>query len=237
MAFFDLGGTLFSYGDLSNAFNDLLTDQLAAQGIEEESGSARTKYRGAMQQAFQKFGQRPYYLHSELFIEGYHRFLSEYDIESTRTQGLEFYREQMELGINHVRPRSEAVEAIQTLYDANLRMGIVSNIDNDQFHSLWSQINLSRWISTVTTSEEAQSCKPDPEIFKLAMRKFGNPKPSQCMFIGDSPEHDIRGANRMGLHSVWITSRSERVLNLPSGDRPDSVIRRLTELIEIAVKL
>ena len=67
--FFDLGGTLFSYGDLSEPFNNLLLNQLTVQGIEEEAGQARAKYRRAMLEAFRAFGQKSFYLHAELFVQ------------------------------------------------------------------------------------------------------------------------------------------------------------------------
>ncbi len=234
--FFDLGGTLFSYGDLSEPFNNLLLNQLTIQGIEEKAGQARSKYRRAMLEAFRAFDQKSFYLHSELFVRGYRNFLLEYELESTESQGLDFYKKQIELGVRNVKPRKDAINTIQILHEADLKMGIVSNIDDDQFHPLWARMNLSQWIPYTTTSQEARSCKPDSKIFKLAMNKLDNPEPHRCIFVGDSPEHDIRGANSLGIHSIWITSNPARSARLDYRDKPDFTIRHLSELLKIALR-
>ena len=52
-------------------------------------------------------------------------------------------------------------------------------------------------------SEAVGVRKPEPEIFLEAVRRFGA-EPSSCTFVGDHPEKDIVGAQRVGMQTVWL---------------------------------
>ncbi len=104
----------------------------------------------------------------------------------------------------------------------------MSNIDDDQFEPLFEQLGLRPLFDCTTTSEEARSCKPDPEIFRLALRKAGNPRPEEVVFVGDSAPHDVAGAAALGMTTVLLGRAAP-----PDGPAPDHVIRQLGELLEI----
>jgi FMN hydrolase / 5-amino-6-(5-phospho-D-ribitylamino)uracil phosphatase len=69
--------------------------------------------------------------------------------------------------------------------------------------------------------------KPDPRIFAHACRLLDCP-PAQIWHVGDDPELDVLGAQRAGLHAVWL-NRDGRdwPADLPP---PDRIVRDLTEL-------
>ncbi len=233
--FFDLGGTLFRYGDLHVPFNQLLLDQLAPHGCHPDPDEARRAYGRAMAAAFREFGERPFYRHADLFCAGVRRFLAGFGVPSSDETGLAFYRAQIALGLDRVEPRPEAAETLRALADAGCHVGIVSNIDDDQFAPLWDRMNLDAWVDATTTSEEARSCKPDAGIFRAALAKAGSPEPARCLFVGDSPLHDVRGSREIGMRSVLITSRPERVEELPARERPDHVVKSLASIVTLAL--
>jgi FMN phosphatase YigB (HAD superfamily) len=83
-----------------------------------------------------------------------------------------------------------------------------------------------------TSSEEAKSCKPDPGIFDLALSKCGL-SANEVMFVGDSREHDVKGAHRAGMRAVLISEEGGRS-PLDIGDaEPDHVIGALSELMDL----
>jgi putative hydrolase of the HAD superfamily len=84
---------------------------------------------------------------------------------------------------------------------------------------------------SILSSEQAQSCKPDPAIFTEALRRAGC-VPGEALFVGDSLQQDIAGANRVGLRSVLIWSDPEREPTF-SDHRPQHVIRRIPELLDL----
>lgn len=230
---FDLGGTLFRYGDLRGRFNRLLLAELGERGHGHAPDDVRRVYGRCMEGAFRVLADRPYYLHSELFREGHRRFLEAFGLEGTAESGLAFYRAQIRLGIEEVQPRSGAVATLEALRARGTSLGVVSNIDDDQFWPLWERMGLAHLFDHTTTSEDARSCKPDPGIFALALERSGAPAPESCLFVGDSPFHDVRGARRVGMHTALITSRPDKLREAAPEERPHHVIRELPELLEI----
>ncbi|MFC7136952.1 HAD family hydrolase [Halobaculum litoreum] len=53
--------------------------------------------------------------------------------------------------------------------------------------------------------------KPHPEPFERACSLLGS-RPSETLFVGDSLEHDVAGAQGAGLPAAWVPS--------PDGDHP-----------------
>lgn len=47
--------------------------------------------------------------------------------------------------------------------------------------------------------------KPNPEIFREALRRF-NAKPETCIMISDDPLSDLVGAKKLGMKTVFVTS-------------------------------
>lgn len=62
---------------------------------------------------------------------------------------------------------------------------------------------LDREVAGWVISEGAGLRKPDPEIFRLAAARAGQPLDGAWM-IGDSAEADISGAREAGLPGVWL---------------------------------
>ena len=46
--------------------------------------------------------------------------------------------------------------------------------------------------------------KPFPAIYEVALKAIGNPPKSRVLCVGDSPEHDIAGANGAGLAAAMV---------------------------------
>jgi putative hydrolase of the HAD superfamily len=117
------------------------------------------------------------------------------------------------------------------LRDAGIHVGIVSNIDDDQFGPLWQKIGLDSLVNATTTSEGARSCKPYPEIYQIALGKTGGVAPHETVFVGDSVPHDVAGANALGMTSVLL---SKQALEPNAKAIPHHVVDDLRTLLDIA---
>jgi putative hydrolase of the HAD superfamily len=106
----------------------------------------------------------------------------------------------------------------------------VSNIDQDQFDAIWARLGIGDLFHATTTSEEARSCKPDPGIYHVALRKAPGIAAREVLFVGDSPQHDFAGAKPLGMRTAWI---QERAGDPAESMRPDHVIREIPELLEL----
>jgi putative hydrolase of the HAD superfamily len=53
------------------------------------------------------------------------------------------------------------------------------------------------------TAADAGAAKPDPALFRLAMR-WADATPAQTLHIGDDPALDVEAARAMGLAAIWV---------------------------------
>ena len=73
-------------------------------------------------------------------------------------------------------------------------------------------------------SEAAGVKKPDPEIFRRALRQL-NVTALETVFVGDNPNADIDAAKALGMKGVWIRNAC-----WPPPARLDAAISQICEL-------
>jgi putative hydrolase of the HAD superfamily len=228
--FFDFGGTLFSYAEVRPYFDRMLQELARSHDITAPMEEIRRIYRTTIAKKMAEFLPRPFYLHRDLFGEAHVDLLSALGADPDESDGLGLYQGQSEVGLVVVQPREGVGDTLAALRRQGLHLGIVSNIDEDQFHPLWERIGLGPYFDAVTTSEEARSCKPHPGIYRHALGKAGGVAPEEVVFVGDSLDFDVVGANALGMTSVLIIEPPSQV----EGDEdPDYVIETMPELLQI----
>jgi len=122
----------------------------------------------------------------------------------------------------------DAVPTLEILRKRGLRLGMISNTSDDEnVQQMLDRWELRRYFENIITSAGCGIRKPDERIYRLALDQF-NISPEQTAMVGDTPEADILGANRMGINSIWIT---RRVAGLdPSPAKPDVIVNTLSEI-------
>ena len=121
------------------------------------------------------------------------------------------------------RPLPGVIEALNDLKGRYL-LGLVSNGNTHP-----ERAGLGGIFSFVLLAVECGIAKPDRRIFELALAKSGCDA-SQVVHVGDSLSSDIRGANGMGIRSVWLNR--DGAAN-DTGITPDHEISDLRELLDI----
>lgn len=72
--------------------------------------------------------------------------------------------------------------------------------------------------------------KPRPEIFEQAFRRMGL-DPAEAVFVGDTPEVDVAGAQAVWMHVIWL---DHGVKPLPPGlASPTHTVSRLEEVLDV----
>jgi putative hydrolase of the HAD superfamily len=236
--FFDLGGTLFSYRDFATTSGDLvraLAGRLKASETDEAKvGLAYFKSSG---EAFQQFANRPFYLHKDVFYEGFRLFSEKIGGHIDDDFYDWAYAQMRQWMVGSFQLRDECHATLRALREHGLYLSIVSNIDDDFLTPMIERGELASVLDHWSSSEEARSCKPDPAFFELALEKSGH-RPEEVLFVGDSPEHDIAGARPLGMQTVLISEAGyEPPGQTGLGDevhkQPHHHIRKLDELIGI----
>ena len=232
-AFFDFGGTLYSYQSPGLSLRHVLQQAAGRLGIDASRQELRDAYLVASRAAALEFLPKPYYLHRELFEDTYRRFAealgAKPDLELLRW----CCEQQRARALENFELRPDCVETIGTLRGAGLHVSIVSNIDDDYLDPMVERAGLDQVLDAWTSSEEAGSCKPDPGIFRHALRKAGC-SAQAVLFIGDSLEADVAGGRALGMTTVLIREIEAAAPAAGSSQQPHHIIETLSEVVRIA---
>lgn len=100
-----------------------------------------------------------------------------------------------------------AGEMVRGLVDAGFTIALVADGPEDTFKNALTQHGLYRFFSAMAISELVGVNKPDPRMFRTALEELGI-EPSDyghVVMVGNSLERDIKGANRLGISSVFLS--------------------------------
>lgn len=125
---------------------------------------------------------------------------------------------------------------LETLRQQDYKIGLVTN---SIFHMWMRDIELEaydliHYFDARLTSGDVGYLKPHPQIYHNILEML-EVSPEEAVFVGDRPQNDIAGANKVGLTSVLISPpHLDRELN---GHIPDYTIASLSELLPILQEL
>src|SRR5262249_55631519 len=148
----------------------LLAD-LAGCGADGEV--VQRAYRTALRRVFRTYLERSFYFHRDMFRDAVIEMLRELGSEANPDHLERYRRWEWELPRRDFRLRGGVPETLTELRRRGLRLGIVSNIDQDQLEHLGELAGLGGYFDWLLSSEQATSCKPDSQIFAEALRRAG----------------------------------------------------------------
>ena len=105
------------------------------------------------------------------------------------------------------QPFPDTVPALRKLH-RHYKLSIISNIDDDLFAATAKL--LEERFDFVTTALEVGSYKPSLNNFHRALQKMNISK-DRVLHVAQSRYHDIEPASSMGIHTVWVNRRHERL--------------------------
>jgi putative hydrolase of the HAD superfamily len=112
------------------------------------------------------------------------------------------------------------------------RLGVVTDAPRNKAWQRLVLTGLENEFSIVITKDDTLVEKPHPSPFSLALEKLGV-APSACLFVGDNPDRDIKGAMNIGMktclarYGLW---------NRKGQTKADFEIERFEDLLRV-VKL
>ena len=113
-------------------------------------------------------------------------------------------------------------------------VGIITNGAHDEHTdsqlSKVLHLGLSERIQSLTISGEIGVRKPKIEIFQVACERAGVSS-KEALFVGDTVENDIVGANRAGMTSVFINRESDLLTPKTAEEQPDYSISNLHDVL------
>jgi FMN phosphatase YigB (HAD superfamily) len=128
-------------------------------------------------------------------------------------------------------------ESLSVIKERGLKLGLVADTRIKTVWNVLHQHGLYDLFDAFGISEEVGFEKPDPRIFCAALDALGIAKRdyAQVLMVGNNLVRDIRGANRLGLVSVWFHWNNRYLADPDFVDKPTYEIhsaRGLVNLIE-----
>lgn len=139
------------------------------------------------------------------------------------------YHEYWDTLLAHIEPSPGIMQFLHTLKEAQIRIGIGTDMTAYIQYRKLEVLGLSQYIDMMVTSEEAGVEKPHPKFFELCVEKAGC-LAKECAFIGDNQEKDVNGAIAGGLCGIWY-SQGKKI----DQDMPFPVIRSFENSFENSI--
>lgn len=113
-------------------------------------------------------------------------------------------------------------------------VGIITNGAHDEHTdsqlSKVKHLGLSERIQSLTISGEIGVRKPNLEIFKVACER-ADVLPEEAVYVGDTIQNDIVGANRAGMTSIFINRKLDVLIPESADEQPDYTVSSLHEVL------
>jgi HAD superfamily hydrolase (TIGR01549 family) len=129
----------------------------------------------------------------------------------------------------HIRVDPQAARVLKSL-QVNYKIGLISNLSFPE--SAWEllrKFQLKSLFDFIVISGDMNLRKPHPELFNLALDSLGVTA-SETMFVGDTPETDIKGALNVGMIPVFINRR--KIKTPDTTLKPQLTIDSLDQLLQ-----
>ncbi len=107
-------------------------------------------------------------------------------------------------------------------------MTIVSNGSGITQRRKLKKSGLDQFFKTCFISGEVGYRKPEKEIFQKALFTLGY-SPENAVMIGDNPDNDVSGAQKLGIKTIWISEGIKT--NKKIGDVEIDQIKHLEEVL------
>jgi putative hydrolase of the HAD superfamily len=129
-----------------------------------------------------------------------------------------------------------ALELVRQLRQRGYALALVADGYPETYRNVLSQHGIYDCFDVFAISEEVGVCKPDEQMFVHALDQLAVPRAAyaQVIMVGNHLERDIKGANALGLISVWLDWAPRRS-KLPADEteRPAYTIRMPHELLAL----
>lgn len=125
------------------------------------------------------------------------------------------------------KPFADTNPALQRLRAAGIRLGILSNVDDDLIAGTRKHFTVD--FDVIVTAQQVKSYKPGHAHFLEARTRIGN---ARWLHAAQSNFHDIVPANVLGIANAWINRHGE---SARPGGTPTHHFTNLTGLADFVI--
>jgi epoxide hydrolase-like predicted phosphatase len=133
--------------------------------------------------------------------------------------------------------RKSTRPTLKKLKAMKLRLAVISNHHYPKaLTEHLAELRIASYFSKVYASAKAGLRKPDPRFFEMCLASI-KVHPREAIYIGDSLEYDVEGANRAGMYTILVSGRLSSSRKDETGVSPDFVVHDLLEVPQIVTFL
>ncbi len=118
-----------------------------------------------------------------------------------------------------------ALELIRKLKESNFKLAVASSSTLEFIDLVLSELRIKDEFDILTSGQEVEFGKPNPEIFLLTAKRLGV-LPSECLVIEDAG-NGVMAAKKAGMKCVWLTEEKQPKQGEYS---PDIKVKKLGKL-------
>lgn len=108
----------------------------------------------------------------------------------------------------------------------NYKLGLVSNFTYAPvIYAGLRRVGISNFFDVILVSDAVGWRKPHVRIFEEALKRLGV-RAEEALFVGDSPEEDIKGAKQLGMKTVLVASQFFPLKKLLESEQKADVIAK-----------
>jgi beta-phosphoglucomutase family hydrolase len=93
---------------------------------------------------------------------------------------------------------------LERLRAGGWRQAVASAAPRLNVEAILEALAIAPYFAAITSAEDVQRGKPDPQVFLLAAERLGVP-PARCVVVEDAPA-GVEGARRGGMRSIGVRS-------------------------------
>jgi HAD superfamily hydrolase (TIGR01549 family) len=231
---FDLGNTLIHFtGDWNAVLEEswqVLAEYLIDQGFDFEKDVFINTFRELFESRYYErsvdhIEQPTTELLCQVMLQLGYEKLEKVELEKAMD---EFYR----VSEAHWSTRAVVSSTLDDLKSKGLRMALISNAgDASNVKRLLDKGQLMGYFDPILVSADEGIRKPHVSLYHKVLREWGL-KAEEVVMIGDSLMEDILGAQRSGVHHIWMKEHVDTAQNhdLSMQIRPEAVAKTFQEI-------
>jgi phosphoglycolate phosphatase-like HAD superfamily hydrolase len=101
-----------------------------------------------------------------------------------------------------VRPFSAVPDLLKRVREAGVKIAIGTSAKKDELGKYLDIARITNLVDLTTSSDDVEESKPAPDIFEVALRKFGIAG-ADAVAIGDTP-YDVSAAGKAGIATIGV---------------------------------
>jgi putative hydrolase of the HAD superfamily len=194
--FFDIDDTLYSTSEFSELARSMALDAMVGAGL----GVDKSVLREELEEVIHEFGPNYEHHFEKLLLRIPKRGFRGVNPAVIVAAGVIAYHETK---YRRLTPYEDAIEVLKLLSKTSLTLGVITEgLEVKQAEKL-VRMRINQYLSpnAIFISSQIGISKPNPKIYQRACSDL-NLKPTETMYVGDNPLHDIDPPNQIGMIAV-----------------------------------